>query len=156
MRFPKLANQLPWGSLGLLFLAHGLFGLILANNEQTPTWLIVFSIALIVLVAEVLASPWSVLRAFFFRWLNSDFRAFITVVLGTLFAVFVVTWIHIFIHELVLLAAGILARLDLQSYEFGKYQDFVIILSVSLAGFGIGFAFEILTGLHTTMQVWLS
>jgi hypothetical protein len=155
LRFPRLLNQLPWASLGILLLAHALFGLILAN-EEPPRWLVVASLVLIFLVAEALASPWSILRAFFFRWLNSDFRAFITVVIGTLFAVFVITWIHIFIHELVLLAAGILARLDLQSYDFNKYQDFAIILITSLAGFGIGFGFETLTGLHTTMEAWFS
>jgi hypothetical protein len=155
LRFPRLANQLPWASLGILLLAHGLFGLILAD-EDTPIWLLVVSIFLIFLVAEVLASPWSILRAFFFRWLNSDFRAFITVVVGTLLGVFVLTWIHIFIHELVLIAAGILVRLDLQSYNFNKYQDFAIILITSLVGFGIGFGFEFITGLDTAMRVWLS
>lgn len=155
MRFPRLVNQLPWASLGILLLAHGLFGLILAN-EDTPTWLVVVSIILIFLVAEGLASPWSILRAFFFRWLNSDFRAFITVVIGTLLGVFVLTWIHIFIHELVLIAAGILVRLDLQNYNFNKYQDFAIILITSLVGFGIGFGFELITGLDTAMRVWFS
>jgi hypothetical protein len=156
LRFPQLVNQLPWASLGILLLAHGLFGLILANEDDTPIWLLVVSLILIVLVAEGLASPWSMLRAFFFRWLNSDFRAFITVVIGTLLGVFVLTWIHIFIHELVLIAAGILVRLDLQNYNFNKYQDFAIILITSLAGFGMGFGFEWITGLDAAIRTWLS
>jgi hypothetical protein len=50
----------------------------------------------------------------------------------------VLAWIEVFIRILVLIAAGALARLDLQTAGYSRWQAFGILFSVSLIGFALG------------------
>ncbi len=61
-----------------------------------------------------------------------------SVILGAFVAVIIINWIEVFIRILVLISAGALVRLDLQTAGYSNGQAFGIIVSVSLSGFGLG------------------
>jgi hypothetical protein len=60
------------------------------------------------------------------------------VILGAFMAVVILRWIEVFLRIVVLLSAGALVRLDLQTAGYSKWQSFAILLVVSLMGFGLG------------------
>ncbi len=71
--------------------------------------------------------------------------AFISIIVGALVAVIIVTWLHLFTTCLILTSAGSLARLDIQVSGFKKWQSFGILATVSLTGLGLGGAIEFLS-----------
>lgn len=90
------------------------------------------------LIALALTAPFRLIRSFYSSWLQSDTRAFLSVIFGALVAVVIINWLAIFIRILVLVSAAALVRLDLQTAGYTKWQAFGILLTVSLAGFGLG------------------
>lgn len=130
-------KKLPWASLLLLVFTYGFFGwLISATNISWLLWLM--GAVYILLIALALTAPFSAIRSFYTSWLKSDTRAFLSVIVGAFLAVIIINWLAIFIRILVLLSAAALVRLDLQTAGYTKWQAFGILLSVSLAGFGLG------------------
>ncbi|NEQ29321.1 MAG: hypothetical protein F6K28_62435, partial [Microcoleus sp. SIO2G3] len=75
---------------------------------------------------------------FYSGWLQSDTKAFFSVIFGAFLAVIVLSWLEVVVRILVLLAAGALVRLDLQTANYGEWQAFGIICATSLCGFTLG------------------
>lgn len=129
-------KRLPKTTLTLLLGTYCVYGWLFSS---TYTWeILLLEIGVALLIALVLTAPIRLLRIFFARWMNSDTRAFISVITGALAGVFILTWINIFSNIFVLLSAGALARLDLQTSKFNAVQAFWILVIVSLSGFGLG------------------
>jgi len=130
-------KKLPWASLLLLVFTYGLFGwLISATDISWLLWLM--GGVYVMLIALALTAPFRLIRSFYTSWLQSDTRAFLSVIFGALVAVVIINWLAIFIRILVLISAAALVRLDLQTAGYTKWQAFGILLTVSLAGFGLG------------------
>lgn len=130
-------KKLPWASLLLLVFTYGLFGwLISATDISWLLWLM--GGVYVLLIALALTAPFRLIRSFYSSWLQSDTRAFLSVIFGALVAVVIINWLAIFIRILVLVSAAALVRLDLQTAGYTKWQAFGILLTVSLAGFGLG------------------
>jgi hypothetical protein len=130
-------KKLPWASLLLLVFTYGLFGwLISATDISWLLWLL--GGVYVLLIALALTAPFRLIRSFYTSWLQSDTRAFLSVIFGALVAVVIINWLAIFIRILVLVSAAALVRLDLQTAGYTKWQAFGILLTVSLAGFGLG------------------
>jgi hypothetical protein len=130
-------KKLPWASLLLLVFTYGLFGwLISATDISWLLWLM--GGVYVMLIALALTAPFRLIRSFYTSWLQSDTRAFLSVIFGALVAVVIINWLAIFIRILVLVSAAALVRLDLQTAGYTKWQAFGILLTVSLAGFGLG------------------
>lgn len=130
-------KKLPWASLLLLVFTYGLFGwLVSATDISLLLWLM--GAVYVLLIALALTAPFGLIRSFYTSWLQSDTRAFLSVIFGALVAVVVINWLAIFIRILVLVSAAALVRLDLQTAGYTKWQAFGILLTVSLAGFGLG------------------
>ena len=130
-------KKLPWASLLLLVFTYGLFGwLISATDISWLLWLM--GGVYVLLIALALTAPFRLIRSFYTSWLQSDTRAFLSVIFGALVAVVIINWLAIFIRILVLVSAAALVRLDLQTAGYTKWQAFGILLTVSLAGFGLG------------------
>ncbi|NEO31821.1 MAG: hypothetical protein F6K36_15565 [Symploca sp. SIO3C6] len=134
----QLVQKLPWISIMLLLLTHGVFGwLVSADYTSWLLWLI--SAVFILLVAFVLASPVKLSGNLVASWIKSDNRASITTIIGSFLAVLILCWIHIFIRFLVLISAMALVRLDLQAENYNNgWLAFGILAIVSLSGFFIG------------------
>ncbi len=121
----------------LLLLACAIFGWVLSTStEAFWVWLIAGSFLL--LMDAGLTAPLTLIEVFFGSWLASDKRAFVTVLLSSLGFVFALTWFHIFVRVLVLLAAGTLFRLDLQRANFPRWQALSILLLTCILGYAIG------------------
>ncbi|MGB0563614.1 MAG: hypothetical protein ACPGVO_17700 [Spirulinaceae cyanobacterium] len=133
MLFPKV----PLLSLGILWLIYAVLGWLLA--KQTNFWLLwVLAACLIVLLGLVFTAPSSMVRNVFYGLFQSDSRAFFSVILTALTVVAMVHWSTQSIYLIVLLAAGSLARLELQGADYGEWQSFTLLTLMSLAGFAAG------------------
>ncbi|MBW4543245.1 MAG: hypothetical protein KME25_02175 [Symplocastrum torsivum CPER-KK1] len=150
-------KKLPWVSLLLLLFTYGVFGWLLSTDAErlanvdarklTSTTLTLGNTAWLLwlmgaiysfLIAFALAAPLTLIRNFYTGWLQSDTRAFFSVIFGAFFAVIILSWLEVVVRILVLLAAGALVRLDLQTADYGEWQAFGIISAVSLGGFSLG------------------
>ena len=150
-------KKLPWVSLLLLLFTYGVFGWLLSTDAQrlanvddqeltntaltlgNTAWLLWLMGAIYsLLIAFALAAPLTMIRNFYTGWLQSDTRAFLSVIFGAFLAVIILSWLEVVVRVLVLLAAGALARLDLQTAGYGEWQAFGIIAAVSLGGFSLG------------------
>lgn len=139
-------NKLPLASLLLLLFTYGIFGWVVGvdarRNDLTTlsdlSGLLWVDGAIILLVALSLTAPFKVIQNFYTSWMKSDTKAFFAVIIGAFLAVIILRWIEVFLRILVLLLAGALVRLDLQTAGYGKWQSFGILLFVSLIGFSMG------------------
>ncbi|MEM8637197.1 MAG: hypothetical protein AAGG51_00060 [Cyanobacteria bacterium P01_G01_bin.54] len=133
MRFPKV----PWLSLIIVWLIYAVLGWLLA--KLTSFWLVwVLAACLIVLMGLVFTAPSSMVRNVFYGLFQSDSRAFFSVILCAFMVVVMVHWSAQSIYLVVLLAAGSLARLELQGADYGEWQSFTLLILMSLAGFATG------------------
>lgn len=133
-------KKLPWLTLLILFFTNSVFGWLLSASDFSEfSWVVwLLGAVYIVLIALALAAPLTLIQNFFGSWLQSDTRAFFSVIIGAFLAVIILCWLEIFVRILVLLSAGALARLDLQTAGYGEWQSFGILAGFSLIGFGLG------------------
>jgi hypothetical protein len=130
-------KKLPWTSLLLLLCTYSIFGwLITASDSSELIWLM--GAAYTLLITSAMTAPWELIKGFYANFLQSDSRAFVSVILGAFVAVVIMHWIGVFVRILVLISASALARLDLQTANYSKWQAFGILFVVSLSGFGLG------------------
>lgn len=136
-------KKLPWASLLLLVFTYGLFGGLISATDRS-IWLWIMGASYILLIALALTAPFTLMKTFYTSWLKSDARAFLSVIVGAFVAVLIVTWIEVFVRILVLLSAGALVRLDLQTAGYNEWQCFSILVIISLTGFGLGILMQYL------------
>jgi hypothetical protein len=130
-------KKLPWTSLLLVLCTYSIFGwLLTASDSSELIWLM--GAAYTLLITSAMTAPWELIKGFYANFLQSDSRAFVSVIVGAFVAVVIMHWIEVFVRILVLISASALARLDLQTANYSKWQAFGILLVVSLGGFGLG------------------
>lgn len=78
------------------------------------------------------------LRAAVRGWLKSDIGYFSVVLLGAFSIALILVWFHVFEYILLVLAAELLARLDLQTAGLNRWEALLVLLTVSLSGLAIG------------------
>ncbi len=130
-------KRLPLLSLTILWLLYLVFGWALA--AVTSRWhLWALAACGIVLLALAFTAPTSLVRLALASLLKSDARAFFTIVVLALAVVVALAWLPHSTRLLVLLAAGALARLELQAADYGEWPAFTVLTFASLSGFGLG------------------
>ncbi len=140
---PTVKN-LPWVSLALLLVTHSILGwqlsafLLSGATAAWAVWLWTIVVGADLLLAAAISSPWSKLQDDFASLLKSDSRAFLVAVIFAFLSVVTITWLHIFIHILVVMCADILVRLETQSVKWSPKQSFWFLVIFSLAGLGLG------------------
>lgn len=122
-------------SLALLLLTYAVFGWLFASCDWR-VWLLEAS--LVLLIALALTAPLISLQTCLTNLLQSDVRAFSSVILGAFGIVVMLCWIELFVRVLVLASAGALVRLDLQAAGYSDIKAFWILAMVSLAGLSVG------------------
>ncbi|NER39592.1 MAG: hypothetical protein F6J93_37585 [Oscillatoria sp. SIO1A7] len=133
----KKIEKNTWLSLFLLLLVNINLGWVLSQSGAGLLgWLL--TIASILLIAEVVASPWELIKNVTTRWLQSHTRAFIGVILSAFCAVLILTWFHISAHLLLLIVATSIGRIDLQETDYQNIQAFLILAILSVSGLCIG------------------
>jgi len=144
-----------WVSLPLLLAAYTSFSWFLyQNTENWVAWALAMVFAI---VQALLLTAWSRgLRRFFRNWLQSSLGYFSLVVLGAMSIAVVLVWYHIFEYILVVVAAEILARLDLQQAKLGRWQSLGILTVISVLGLSIGWTAEttLSAPANRLLQVW--
>ncbi|NEP56487.1 MAG: hypothetical protein F6K31_05615 [Symploca sp. SIO2G7] len=105
---------------------------------DVPWWYLLKGIVCIVLITLALTDPFQLIKTCYSSWLQSDFRAFISVVVGSLLAVIIIVSLDVFVRILLLIAASTLARLDLQIASYSEWQAFWLLSTVSLIGYSLG------------------
>ncbi len=123
-------------------MSYSIFGWSLAN-AQVSLFLYLVVIACIFLLDVILTFRLLDLKAIS-PWFQSDIFTFISAILIAFLFVVFIRWINIFIHALVLVSAGILAKLDTQVYGLKKWQSFGILLIISEGSLFLGTALYIL------------
>ncbi|MGB3240171.1 MAG: hypothetical protein WBB29_17905 [Geitlerinemataceae cyanobacterium] len=129
--------QFPWLSAVLLSIVYGNWGWMLADSHA-PLWEWGVCIVLTLLFAEALASPWSWIRFSIVRWLANDTRAFLSTIFCAFLSVVILTWLNITTQIILLVATGLLLRLDAQQAGVKDWQAFLILTAVSSIGLAAG------------------
>ena len=102
---------------------------------------ITFILAVSLLVAS-LTIPWSAISKYSNLFLQSNIRSFAVATFGAFLFFLMLAWFRIFLDTLLIISAGILARIDFQTAGYKQGQAFLITLIFSLifslAGLALG------------------
>ncbi len=132
---PKLFSSL-LSSL-LLLLAYSSFSWFLSHQALGPVaWAVAIAFTLAQALLLTIQADRSQLALN--GWLQSDLGYFSLVIIGAIFIAFAFVWARIFGYVLVVFAAEILVRLDLQLMGFNRAQSLVILMLVSFGGLSVG------------------
>jgi hypothetical protein len=138
-------RRLPKLSLILLWLTYGVFGwywatIVIAPLEQPwgqgALWCVLTGG--ILLLAGIMTAPLANVRRWVLWWLGSDTRSFITTIVLSFLGVSLVLHMSLVANVLILLSAMTLARLDLQTQNFGEWTAFWILGGLGLGGLALG------------------
>lgn len=136
-------KRIPWFSLALLLVAYSSFSWFLYHSTATwIVWLIALGFALS--QALLLTAFSKGFRFFVGKWLKSDIGYFSVISIGAFSIAAVLVWIHVFEYVLMLIAAEILARVDLQNAGFNQWQTLGMLTSVSILGLSVGYTAQAL------------
>lgn len=124
-------------SIALMSIAHINLGLILAK-ASAPWWLWAITISFILIVAEIFASPWLVVKTVVYRWLKSDVGSFLTTMVFSFVMIVILSVFDIFSYVLLVVITNALVRLELQVYRLNSRQDFFGLASISLGSLFLG------------------
>lgn len=130
-------KRLPLLSLAILLAAYTSFSWFLI--QSTATWLAWgLALAFTLLQALLLTTLFDGLKVFLGAWLKSDVGYFTLIIAASLGVTVIMVWFRVFGYFLVLIAAEVLARLDLQNAGFNRVQALLILTTFSLSGLAIG------------------
>lgn len=133
----SILKRLPWVSLSLLLLTYATYGWVISQANVPSTLWILAAIASLLLISG-LTTPWTRITDYSFFLFQSHLRSFGVSVLGSFLFFLMIAWFRLFLDTLVLIAAAMLVRIDLQTASFREGQAFWILLIVSLTGLGVG------------------
>jgi predicted membrane protein len=77
---------------------------------------------------------------------KTDTSAFIVATILAFLCVVIITWLHIFFHILVVVAAGMLVRIDTQTGKWSYRHIFWLLASSTILGLGLGALAQMLLG----------
>ncbi|MDX2213112.1 MAG: hypothetical protein SFY66_07470 [Oculatellaceae cyanobacterium bins.114] len=137
-------KRIPWFSLSLLLIAYSSFSWLL--YQSTATWLVwVIALSFALTQALLLTAFLQGFRFFVRSWLKSDIGYFSVIALSAFSIAGVLVWIHVFEYVLMLVAAEILARMDLQNAGFNQWQALGLLTLASILGLSVGYTAQELT-----------
>ncbi|MEO1790855.1 MAG: hypothetical protein AAFR25_01355 [Cyanobacteria bacterium J06629_19] len=138
-----MRHAFPWLSPLLLLLANLAFGLFLHRNSASEVvWM--SAIAYIIFECAVLSIIWHPFRDFVLQRFKSDMGYTIAAFLGASFAVVLAVWAYISSYFLVMLAAGLLLRVDLFTRRIGKRLTFAALATTSAVGIALSWVVVLL------------
>lgn len=130
-------KNFPWVSLTLLLVTYTILGWQL-HAFHGPVFLWIVVVVADLLLAVALSTSGSQKKDSFARLFKSDGRAFFVAVIAAFLSVAIITWLHVFVHILVVIAVGTLFRLEAQTARISGRQSFWLMAILSLAGLGLG------------------
>lgn len=156
-------KKLPWLSLVILFAAYTTFSWFLIHtlafvrclpeeaaqpsrvfidclSQPTAAWLWGAVVVFTLLQALLLTTWFDRFKTFVGRWLKSDVGYFTLIIMGSISITMALVWLRTFGYILVLISAEILARLELQTAGFNRWQSLFFLTLFSLAGLAAGWS----------------
>lgn len=134
--FVAMRHAFPWLSPLLLMLANLAFGLFLHRSGiSEAVW--VGAIAYIILECGAISVLWEPFRDFLLLGFQSDVGYTVTAFLAASFAVVLAVWSNVSSYFLVILAAGLLLRVDLFTRRIGKRLTFAVLVTMSAVGIAL-------------------
>ena len=148
-------KKIPWLSLSILILAYGTFGWIYASwsvkfidQGRLFYWVLEKHLAttliygmgafLVLLIALAFTTPIALMTISIGSWIKSDAKAFMYIILGAMAFALIIQWLNLFAKFFVLLASGMLLRLDLRTLGINTWISLSILGCFCLLGFGSG------------------
>jgi len=131
-----MRHAFPWLSPLLLLLSNLAFGLFLHRNGVSEA-LWVGAAAYITLECAVITILWQPFRNFILSGFKSDLGYTVTALIGASFAVVLAVWSYISSYFLVMLAAGLLLRVDLFTRRIDIRLTFAVLLIMSAIGIAL-------------------
>jgi hypothetical protein len=148
-------KSIPWLSLTLLMLIYGAFGWLYASwatkfieqkaffglvlEKSIVTGLLqAFGVFWVLMVAIALTAPVTLMTFGFNNLLSSEFKAFMLIIVGSLAFALIIQWIVFFTRFFILLAAALLAKVDLQVAGCDRALSALILGLFALGGFAGG------------------
>jgi hypothetical protein len=130
-------KKIPWLSLILLLASYSTFSWFLYRS--TVTWIVWLAVLVLALLQALLLTALSEgFRRFMGNWLKSDVGYFTMIILAAFSVVIALVWVHVFEYVLMVFAAEILARMDLQNAGYTRFQALAILTVLSLCGLAVG------------------
>ena len=133
----KPLQRIPWLSVFLLLATYTTFGWFVAAREVALHWQWVGA-AVVLAVQLALLAPIGLMEILFGGWLQTDSKAMIAIINLALISVFALRWFNWFLRITILLAAAILARLDLRAIGCNRWIVFAVESIVGLGGYYAG------------------
>ncbi len=129
--------KLPWVSLLLLFLTYTTFGWLLYDwTGDRRVWLAVaFGI---VVLGGCVTYPSKSISMGFGRFVKTDVRAFILIIIASILSVILLTWFQYSIDIVAISTAGLLVSLDLKTSGWSKAFSLILIIGWQLLGVSAG------------------
>lgn len=134
-----LLKKSPYISIALMAITHINLGLILVQ-VSAPWWQWAIAIGFILIIAEILASPWSVIKTVVYHWLKSDIGSFFTAMITSFFVIVVLSWFNISTYGILIIVSNALARIELQNGQLNSFQEFLSLSSISIFSLLLGAA----------------
>lgn len=133
----KQYKKVPWLAVCLLLSAYITLGWVLSTLQAF--WLVWVVVALSsLLLAAAFSASWTEIRDRFASLFSSDSKTFLIAVIAAFTSVIFISWLHVFVHALVISCAVLLVKLDMQAARFREKQVFLLISAVSLLGLASG------------------
>jgi hypothetical protein len=152
-------EKTPWLSLFILCTTYAVFGWSIASSVDTWIhltletvnnigWFLeeqlivviihLLALGVIILISLFLTTPVAFITFFVQESISSDLKAVIAIFLWSFLAVLIFCFWNIFSDLLVMVSAGILAKLDLQKLGYKTWQVFFMIVILAFFSFGVG------------------
>jgi hypothetical protein len=136
------SKGLPWLSLLLILLTYGSLGWTVSHIPLATYHWVLISVAILFLVA-LLTQSWIAIAKYSRFLFKSTISSFAISVVGA-FCIFLISaWFRVFLDTLLVIAATILMRIDLQTSGLREGQIFLLVSFLSWSGFALGVLIQI-------------
>ncbi len=130
-------RKLPWASLSMLILTYIAFGWLMSASISSP-WLPMFGAVCIAIVMAAFTLPLKKIEKCLDIWFQSKLRSLTTMLLGVFSIVIVISALEISVRVLVIVAASLLARIDLVNQGISKGKIFLILSFLAFSSYILG------------------
>jgi hypothetical protein len=133
----RSSSKFPWLSALLLLLTYATFGWLLYGwTIDRQIWLLTAFGA--VLLGAIVAYPGRSIELGLTSFFGANARAFILIIVTSIFSVVLLTWFQFFADSVLLSTAGLLFSLDLKVAGWQKRSRLLLIIGWQLLGLSLG------------------
>lgn len=133
-------KKFPLLSILLVIATYGTFAWTIANKDNFSIFDIILGVVFASVISLLITLPMTSLNRIMSRSFRSGFGPVLFIFSFTLISIILMAWLRVFAGAIMLIAATLLARVDLRTGGFPKWQAFWILLLSSLLGLSLGWS----------------